>query len=195
VRHPRRFSQAISEGDGISIIVAAGDADTARAAEADGAEAILVRGHVEGMREATTLPILWCVPGATREAHGAEADAFLLVYDDLAGDAHRLEELHDEVVRLGLDCVVDVRSDEDLQAALERIDPEIFLLSGGGDDREALDRVLELLQDVPAGKLAVAEVPDPGRAEVDALERAGFDAVVVEPGSVAELAGGAPPAV
>ena len=195
MRHPRRFSQAISEGDGISIIVAAGDADTARTAEAEGAEAILVRGRVEGVREATTLPILWCMPGSTRDAHTAEADAYLLVYDDLADDERRLEELHDEVVELGLDCVVDVRSDEEIEAALERIDPEIFLLSGGGGGRAALDRVLELLQDVPAGKLAVAEVPQATRTEVDALERAGFDAVIVEPGGVAALVGGTPPAV
>src|SRR6266508_3590388 len=55
----RRFSQAISEGDGISVIVAVQDAAGARDAEAQGAEAIVVRDAFDGLREATELPILW----------------------------------------------------------------------------------------------------------------------------------------
>ncbi len=40
-------------------------------------------------------------------------------------------------------------------------------------DEEALERVLDLLPDVPAGKLAIAELPATTRADVDQLERAG----------------------
>ena len=51
----RRLSQAISEGDGISLIVPAADADAARRAEAQGAEGVVVDGSVPGVREATGL--------------------------------------------------------------------------------------------------------------------------------------------
>ena len=44
----RRFSQAISEGDGISVIVPVADPGSAGAAEQQGAEALLVTRPVEG---------------------------------------------------------------------------------------------------------------------------------------------------
>ncbi len=47
------------------------------------------------------------------------------------------------------------------------------------EDDDPLDAVLELLPDVPAGKLAIAEVDVSSREEVLALERAGVDAVLV----------------
>ena len=53
--------------------------------------------------------------------------------------------------------------------------------------------MLELLTDVPAGKLAIADLAGVVRAEVDELERAGVDAVVVAAGNVTELVGAAPP--
>jgi len=55
--------------------------------------------------------------------------------------------------------------------------------------------VLDLLPDVPAGKLAIAEVQIRSSEDVAALERAGVDAVIVEPGVVSQLAGGAAPEV
>ena len=64
-----------------------------------------------------------------------------------------------------------------------------------GKDDEALERVLDLLPDVPAGKLVVAELPAITRADVDELERAGVDAVIVRAGNIAELSGEPPPEV
>ena len=80
-----------------------------------------------------------------------------------------------------LEAVVDVRDEEELEQALERLDPEIFLLRGHEPDEDVdpLDAVLELLPDVPAGKLAIAHVEVATRDEVLALERAGIDAVLV----------------
>ena len=191
-----RFSQAISEGDGISVVVEVHDAESARAAEGEGAEALVVRGDVQGVREATELPIQWRAAGPVAEAARVGADACLVVVDELYEDGDRLERLQAEALSLGLDCVVEVRNEEELELALERLDPEIFLLSGGDDDDESpLARALELLPDVPAGKLAVADVPVSGREQVDELERAGVDAVIVGAGSVAELVGHAPPQV
>lgn len=186
VRGARRFSQAISEGDGISVIVDVDDPESARAAESQGAEGLAVRGELAGVRAATELPILWRAPGPLEQALDAGADAYLLSVDSALEEEGRLERLHARVLELGLDCVVQVRSEEELEQALERIDPEIFLLATRSDGDDALERALELLPDVPAGKLAVAEVPASTRQDVAALERAGVDAVIV---GVADLGG------
>ena len=129
----RRLSQRISEGDGIAIIVCVHDAAGAREAEEQGAKAIAVHGPIDGIRDATTLPLLW-------------------------------------------------------------IGGEIFLLCAREIDEDAdpLDAVLELLPDVPAGKLAIAEVDVGSRDEVLALERAGIDAVLVPNKHVGDLVGHRP---
>ncbi len=196
MRSERRFSQAISEGDGISVIVDVADPDAARAAAAQGAEAISVRRAVEDLRSVTELPILWRASGSPSEAALAGADAWLVAVEDAGEDGDWLARQHNEAVELGLDCVVEVRNEEELELALERLDPEIFLLAAGSDeDRDALLHALELLPDVPAGKLAVAEVPVSSRDQVDELERAGVDAVIVGARNVAELVGDTPPQV
>jgi len=192
----RRFSQAISEGDGISVLVDVHDAASARAAEAQGAEALVVRGAVDPVRAATELPILCRAPGPLAQAARDGADACLIVVEDHEEDGDRLERLYAEATELALDCVVEVRDDEELELALERLDPEIFLLARARDDGEdAVDQALDLLPDVPAGKLAVAEAAVSTRDEVLELERAGFDAVIVGARDVAELVGHAPPQV
>jgi uncharacterized protein YgbK (DUF1537 family) len=66
-----------------------------------------------------------------------------------------------------------VRDEEELATALEELDPELLVLAG------TLDAVLELLEDVPAGKLAIAELASPTDDDVAELERAGMDAVIV----------------
>ncbi len=183
VRGTRRFSQAISEGDAISLLAEVADAAEARRADADGAGGIVVRGRLD--RDATELPLLWRAPGEAHEAQTAEADAYLVVVADVRDDQGRLELLHHNALELGLDCVMEARSEEDLEQALEQVDPEIFLLSANGD----LDRVLELLPDVPAGKLAIADAAGASAEDVAELERAGFDAVIVAAGDLAGLAG------
>ena len=52
--------------------------------------------------------------------------------------------------------------------------------------------MLELLPDVPAGKLAIARVDVSTRDEVLALERAGIDAVLVNDAKIAHLVGHQP---
>ena len=180
----RRFSQAIAEGDGISLLAVVRDLDAARTAEGQGAEGIVVASGVSGLREATELPILWSARSAVGEASDGGADAWLLAVEGLEDDDDRLERLHQQAVDAGLECVVAVGDEDELRLALDRLDPEIFLLTG----RE-LDHVLSLLPDVPAGKLAVAEVGVRGRHEVAQLERAGVDAVIVPAADVPRLSG------
>jgi hypothetical protein len=70
----RRLSHAIAEGDGISAAAAVEDADAARAAEGQRAEALVVRGDPAPVREATSLPILWRA-GVPLERDAEVADA------------------------------------------------------------------------------------------------------------------------
>jgi indole-3-glycerol phosphate synthase len=191
-----RFSQAISEGDGISLIVEVADAAAAKAAAAQGAEAVAVTSPISGLRDVIELPVLWRASTGPSAAAVAGADAWLISVTAAGDDGDWLVRQHDEGVELGLDCVVEVQSEDELALALERLDPEIFLFSVGQDEEaDALRRALELLPDLPAGKLAVAEVAVSGRDQVDELERAGVDAVIVGARDVAGLAGGAPPQV
>lgn len=188
MRGARRFSQAISEGDGISLLADVTDADAAREAESRGAEGIVARTGVSGLREATELPILWYPHGSYAEAVEAGADACIVSLDGLEDENGQLESLYTEAIEAGLDCVAAVRDEDQLQIALDRLDPEIFLLRAPSSG-EGLEHVLGLLPDVPAGKLAVAEVELTSREEVEDLERAGVDAVIVLAADVSRLVG------
>jgi indole-3-glycerol phosphate synthase len=189
-RGGRRFSQAISEGDGISVIVEVDGPEAARTAEADGAEAIVVRGALAGIRDATELPILWYGGGTPEDAERAGADAVLFVAGENDEDGGGLDAFAGHAADLGLDLVVSVGSEEVLERVLELNDPETFHLA-----TEDLERALELLTDVPVGKLAIAEASQVTREQVIELERRGVDAVIVPARNVAELVGGAPPTV
>ena len=192
----RRLSQAISEGDGISIIALVADADAARAAEDQGAEGVAVRGGAAGVRDATTLPILFRVDASPQAARDAGADACLIVVEE-HGEEEHLEELHALASGLGLEIVADVHDEDSLTTSLERIDPEIFLLSprDAEDDEDDIERILDLLPDVPAGKLAIADLRSATRDDIVSLERAGIDAVLVDTKKIADLVGGVPPEV
>jgi indole-3-glycerol phosphate synthase len=139
--------------------------------------------------------VLWRPPGLPEEARAAGADACVLAVAALEEDDGALERLYGAALELGLDCVVEVRNDEELQLALERVDPEIFLLAGQDNGEDGpLEQALDLLQTSRRGSW-----PSPRSrrqaAEVAELERAGVDGVIVPAGNVAELAGGAEPRV
>jgi hypothetical protein len=157
----RPLSHAIAEGDGISIVALVSDAETARAAEANGAEAVAVVGDVASVREATTLPILcfWVNVGSDGIRHA----------DACAVRAADVEHVEDENLELALW----VDDEEQLEEVLERFDPELLLLNG------TFESVLDLLADVPVGKLVIAELRETNEAFFEELERAGVDAVIV----------------
>ena len=184
----RRLSQAIAEGDGISVLVHVRDADGARRAEESGAEGIVISAADADVRPHTLLPLL--AYGPEPEA-AAAADAVVLQADE-----ESLHALAERCAELGLEIVVRVRDDDELGHALEHVDPEIVLLTAdtAEEAQSPLDRVLELLPDVPAGKLAIAELVDASREDVEVLERAGIDAVLVA-GDVEALVGDGVPDV
>ena len=192
----RRFSQAISEGDGISVVAEIDGPEAARRAEADGAEALLVHSGNEAslgqIRDAVSVPILFYWDGQNADRlQGADA-CIVDVAPGGAPSAPAVEHAHLELDD-DFELALRVEDEEQLEGALEQFDPELFVLAGR--DEQALEHVLELLPDVPAGKLAIAELPRTTREAVEELERAGVDAVIVYDGNVAELVGGSAPEV
>jgi hypothetical protein len=189
---PRRLSQAISEGDAISVIVAVDGPEAARDAEEAGAEAVLVAaggGSLSAIRAATELPILVLFDAARAQSlDGADA-CIVDVRDD---DRDWLDRVRIEVADR-VELAPRIYKDEHLEFVLEELDPEVIVLGSDGD--EALAGALDLLPDVPAGKLAIADVGARSREEVVELERAGVDAVIVGAGSIGHLVGAAPPEV
>jgi K+/H+ antiporter YhaU regulatory subunit KhtT len=130
----RRFSHAIADGEGISVIVVTDD-----------------RGAVT-----------------------------LTLSDDPAAVAHVVDFPHADpgAAAADVELAIRVRDEEELERALEELDPELFVLAGD------LEAVLDLLAEVPAGKLAIAELPATTGDQVEELERAGMDAVIVRGGEL-----------
>jgi hypothetical protein len=185
----RRLSHAIAEGDGISLVATVEDGEAAQAAEAAGAEAILLRNgyadRLTGVRGSVSLPVafLWDFENADVLA-GADA----CVVD--VRNPSNLEWIEQGQLELAdFELALRVTDEEQLEAVLERFDPELFVLAG------TLEQVHELLSEVPAGKLVLAELPSPTKDDVEELERAGVDAVIVHAADVSPLAGEAPPEV
>ena len=203
-----RFSQAISEGDGISVIpLLEGDVGALAAlAEEAGAEAVAVWSldDVAPVRSQCSLPVLVREPKLVLDEElpllsSGDADACVLAYERFGGEEDLLERLYESLSGESADCVVDVRDEEQLEEVLDRVDPEVILISErGAEDSDDLERTLDLLPDVPAGKLVISEAGIVAREQVVALERAGVDAILVgagflrEPdfaGALAELTG------
>jgi indole-3-glycerol phosphate synthase len=187
-----RFSQAISEGDGISVIpLLEGDiAELAALAEEAGAEAVAVRGfgEIEAARSRCSLPVLVREPDLALEEDlrflsARSADACVLAFGRLGAGEGLLEGVYERINTDDVDGVVDVRDEDELEEALERVDPEIILISERepSEDWQELEQTLDLLPDIPAGKLVISEGTLFAREQVIALERAGVDAVLVGP--------------
>jgi len=180
-----KLSQAIAEGDGISFVVEVSDSHSARTAEQEGADALAASVNGNAVRVTSHLPFLHL--GHLFDAQGSAADA-VVIAPDLA--------VWDEAHVVGLECVVRVSEPEHLAKAMRWFDPEVFLLAVPEDaDEDPLTVLLELLHDVPAGKLAIAELHDATSDDVAELERSGVDAVLVAPGRLATLVGHDPPDV
>jgi indole-3-glycerol phosphate synthase len=183
-----RFTQAISEGDGISLIpFLSGDVEAlARTADESEAEAVAVESSAEAerVRAVSGLPVLLRRRIRNRaelaEAEQAGADAVVFALVDFDQDDDELEALYAQAFELELDCAIEVDDEEELARALERVDPDIIaIVNERAGHEEAFERTLDVLPDVPAGKLVIAESRAIVREQVLALERAGVDAILI----------------
>jgi NAD(P)H-dependent flavin oxidoreductase YrpB (nitropropane dioxygenase family) len=191
--NPRRLSQAIAEGDGISVIVVVDGPEAARDAEDAGAEGLVIpeaaRAELASIRGATDLPIAALAGTGGNGLDGADA-CIVEVRDDAREPLERAQRELGESFELAFR----IENEDHLAFVLEEFDPEILVLAAPSDDRAPLERVLALLPDIPAGKLAIADIQTRSRLEVEELERAGIDGVIVA-GDAAGLVGASPPEV
>ena len=133
-------------------------------------------------RAASGLPILrkdFIVdPYQVHEALAGGADAILLIVAAL--DARELAELHALAAELGLAVLVEVHDERELEVAASA---GARLIGINNRDLTTLEvdtrRTFELRDRVPDGVLVVAESGFRSRAELDELERAGVDAVLI----------------
>jgi indole-3-glycerol phosphate synthase len=133
-------------------------------------------------RAATGLPVLRkdfiLDPYQVYESAAAGADALLLIVAALHPED--LKILYKEARMLDLDVLVEVHDEEELDVALE-LDADVLGINNRdlSDFSVDIERTFELLSDVPAGKTVVSESGISSRADLEALERVGVDAVLV----------------
>ena len=112
------------------------------------------------------------------EARMAGADAALLIVAAL--DRGRLEDLMGAAADLGLDTLIEVHDEEEVETAVEAGAEVIGINNRDLRNLEVdLDTTFRLLADVPAGTVVVAESGITESEDVERLERAGVDAILV----------------
>lgn len=137
---------------------------------------------LDAARAATGLPILaknfHLDPYQLYESAAHGADAILIVVASV--DENRLSELHDEARALDLDALIEVHNEEELERALA-IDADVI----GINNRDLatfkidVETTFKLLADVPTGKTVVAESGISNLDQIERLDEAGVDAVLI----------------
>ncbi|HEX5365434.1 MAG TPA: indole-3-glycerol phosphate synthase TrpC [Acidimicrobiales bacterium] len=202
----RGFAAALRSADGMAVIAevkrrspSKGDlhpgldpAGLARAYEEGGATCLSVLtdaeffggspGDLRAAREATGLPVLrkdfTVAPADVCDARLMGADAVLLIVAALDDD--ELRELHDLAVDVGLDALVEVHDEAELERARGA---GASLVGVNQRDLTTFEvdpaRAARVGRAIPAPALRVAESGITGPADAAALAAAGFDAVLV----------------
>jgi indole-3-glycerol phosphate synthase len=107
------------------------------------------------------------------------ADAVLLIMAVLDDDD--LRDLYGKTRDLDLDCIVEVRTEDELARALAA-DVDVIGINNRSFPDEGLvtlETTFRLMPDVPTGKTVVAESGISQQSELDELERVGVDAVLI----------------
>jgi indole-3-glycerol phosphate synthase len=112
------------------------------------------------------------------EARLAGADAVLLIVAAL--DRDELMSLYDQAAEIGLDCLVEVHDDDEMDVALSC---GVEIIGVNNRNLHTLevdpDTALRLLVEAPAGTIVVAESGITSHDDVQRLEEAGVDAILV----------------
>ena len=133
-------------------------------------------------RTASTLPILrkdfTIDPYQVRESFAAGADAILLIVAAL--DDMQLAELHELAAELQLAALVEVHDERELDRALA-VGAQLIGINNRDLTTLEVDtgRSFELRKRVPEEKVVVAESGFSDRAQLDELDTAGVDAVLI----------------
>ena len=183
----RPFTEAVV-GEEISFVLRVTDADAAllAAAETAGVAGMAVPGDAvpTGLEE-TWLPVLHkgvlIDPYQLYESRLGGADGVVLIAEAFDGEDEQFAEMQMVAAQLGLDVVVEVADEDEVEHVLELLDPDSFLIQNLRPGRQDADfeHTFSLLEEVPAGKVVLSEGGIRHRDQVAALESAGVDAAVL----------------
>lgn len=182
----RPFTEGIV-GEEIAFVLRIGAADPALLADYQDAGvaglAIAAEAVPPGL-ESTRLPVLHkgvlIDPYQLYESRLGGADGVVLIAAAFDGDDDGFVRMQSVAGELGLDVVVEVAEEEEIEQVLELLDPDSFLVENRlGDRGFDLERTFSLLEEVPAGKVVLSEGGIRTRDQVLALERAGVDAAIL----------------
>jgi indole-3-glycerol phosphate synthase len=166
--------------------------EVVRAYERGGASAISVLteapsfggsvGDLAAARTASTLPILrkdFIVDSyQVEESFAIGADAILLIVAAL--EDRQLAELHDQALQLGIAALVEIHDERELERALA-VGAELIGINNRDLTTLEVDtgRTFALRERIPESATVVAESGFSARAQIEQLEAAGVDAVLV----------------
>ena len=204
-RKIRNFKRALENNPKIGLIAeikkaspSLGDINTnidirkqAKIYESAGASAISVLtdahfkgelGFLKDVKKVTTIPILrkdFIVdPYQIYESYLAGADALLLIATIL--DQKTLSELVDLTHKLGMECLVETHTKEDIEKALKTKAKIIGINARDLKTFEInLDTIINLVQEIPEDRIIVAESGIETNADVKRLEKAGARVILV----------------
>jgi indole-3-glycerol phosphate synthase len=138
--------------------------------------------HLQAARGAVDLPVL-CKdfvvdPIQVTSARAVGADAVLLVVALVDDDT--LRQLHALVLRLGMQALVEVHSEAELERALQA-DAAIIGINNRDLTTMKTDKTTtaRLRLRIPPGHAVISESGIASRADIDALQRLGIDAALV----------------
>jgi len=183
----RPFTEAMS-GEEIDFVLRLKDVDSSLLRTAEDHEVAGLAASIEplaALHRETALPLLVTdviVDGyQLYEARLAGAGGVVLIAAAFDDEHDHMADLYSLAGSIGLDVIVEVSDEEEIADTLELLDPDSFLVRNRPEDGGAVDfeRTFSLLEEVPAGKFVLSQGGVREREEVDALERAGVDAVIL----------------
>jgi hypothetical protein len=144
-----------------------------------------------GDGDASGLPVLLADVVVDRyqlyESRAAGADGVVLIVAAFDDEGDALSELYTEASDIGLDVLLEVGHENEIEWSMEQLDPDSFVIRNNDGERKGdLERTFSLLEEVPAGIVVVSAGGVSDRDEVRALERSGVDAVILDPWVVGE---------
>jgi indole-3-glycerol phosphate synthase len=115
------------------------------------------------------------------EARLAGAGGVVLLAAAFEDESDDLVEMQRVAAEIGLDVVMEVRREEEIEQLLELLDPDSFLIRNrdGQNGKVDFERTFSLLEEVPAGKVVLSQGGIRTREQTSALEGAGVDAAVL----------------
>lgn len=139
---------------------------------------------LRGTAPATSLPVLHrgLLVDAYQlyEARLDGAQGVVLIAEALDDDDGLFHDLQSVAWDIGLDVVVQVASEDEIEHVLDLLDPDSFLIRNGqSDGAPDFEHTFSLLEEVPAGKTVISQGGIRTREQVMALEGSGVDAAVI----------------